>query len=230
MARNNKPPRVVAELGRPETSAETAARKAKDSHLYRQRKTVNNLVFSLLVSLAVVLVIVLVVPRGSGDFAEHSVDVQELSTQASPVQGYDLIAPDVPDGWLAKQAELRYSEADEVTFWYVGYTTADQHYAAVVQAFTNDGSSVPDTWIAEQLERQSATGTEQIAGSTWTQYDHPERDPDESNLTYGLHGETEGGTILVYGTDTPDVLRTFAEQVAAQAAQAKQPATEEASE
>ena len=39
-----KQPRVVAELGRPETPDETAARKAASSAAYRSSKTVRNLV------------------------------------------------------------------------------------------------------------------------------------------------------------------------------------------
>jgi hypothetical protein len=45
--------RVVAELGRPETPAETAARKAESSRLHRQRQTVNNLVYSLIATLGI---------------------------------------------------------------------------------------------------------------------------------------------------------------------------------
>lgn len=214
MTRKEKTPRVVAELGRPETPAETAARKANDSRLYRQRKTVNNLVFSLLVSLGLVLVIVLVVPRGTGDFADRSVDVSELAQQASPVQGYQLIAPETPEGWKAKQSELRHSELGDVTYWYIGYTTADNQYASVVQAFTANGAPVPESWIAEQFEQQTATGTEQHADLTWTVYDHSDRSAEESNVTFGLHGETPGGTILISGTDSPDTLRQLADRVA----------------
>src|SRR5690606_11019766 len=110
MSRKDRVPRIVAELGRPETPEETAARKANDSRLYRERKTVNNLVYSLIVSLGLVLVIVLLVPRGTGGFADVDVDVEELAAQASPSAGIELVAPTVPEGWKAKQAKLRHSE------------------------------------------------------------------------------------------------------------------------
>lgn len=42
MAEKQKRPVIVAELGRPETASETASRKAEQSRLYKQRKTVNN--------------------------------------------------------------------------------------------------------------------------------------------------------------------------------------------
>ncbi|WP_449281371.1 DUF4245 family protein [Leucobacter sp.] len=217
MAKKQKPPVVVAELGRPETAAETAARKAHDSRMYRQRKTVNNLVFSLLVSLGLVLVIFLMVPRGTGGFAEHSVDVPKLAVEAAPSAGRDLAAPAVPEDWKAKWAGLR--QNDGVTWWQVNYTTVDaatgyEAYAAVAQAFTADGSPVDERWISEQLEQQQPTGAEQLGGIDWVVYDHPDRDPERSNMLFGLQGEWEGDTILVYGTDTPATLRVLATSVA----------------
>lgn len=217
MAKKQKPPAVVAELGRPETAAETAARKAHDSRMYRQRKTVNNLVFSLLVSLGLVLVIFLMVPRGTGGFAEHSVDVPQLAAEAAPTAARDLAAPQVPEEWKAKWAGLR--QSDGVTWWQINYTTVDaatgiEAYAAVAQAFTADGSPVDERWVSEQLEQQQPTGSEQLGGIDWVVYDHPDRDPERHNMVFGLQGEWESDTILVYGTDTPATLRVLATSVA----------------
>ena len=209
-------PRVVAELGRPETPEETAARKAKDSRLYRERKTVNNLVYSLIVSLGLVLVIVLLVPRGTGGFADLDVDVAELAAQASPSAGIELVAPSVPEGWKAKQAKLRYSDVDELTYWQINYTTTNEQYAAVVQAFTADGSPVSARWISEQLEDQDPTGTEALGGAEWTVYDHQGRNPDEANMLFGLETETEDATVLVYGTDDAGTIRALASTVIAE--------------
>lgn len=212
MAKKNKPPVVVAELGRPETTAETAARKARDSRLYRQRKTVNNLVFSLLVTLGLVLVMWLMVPRGVGGFEDHTVNVSELATEASPSAGRTLAAPAVGDDWKAKQALLR--SGSGVTSWQINYTTADEAYAAVTQGFTASGEPVPELWISQQLEQQAPTGTEQIGGIDWIVYDHPDRKAEESNMLFGLQGSWGNDTILVYGTDSPATLRVLAAQVA----------------
>ncbi|MCW2288505.1 uncharacterized protein DUF4245 [Leucobacter luti] len=212
MAKKNKPPVVVAELGRPETTAETAARKARDSRLYRQRKTVNNLVFSLLVTLGLVLVMYLLVPRGTDTFAEQSVNVAELAVEAAPSAGRTLAAPAVDDGWKAKQAQLRGGSG--ITSWQLNYTTADEAYAAVTQAFTADGDPVNDTWIAQQLEQQAPTGTEQLGGIEWIVYDHTDRNPGEANMLFGMQGTWGNDTILVYGTDTPATIRVLASQVA----------------
>lgn len=216
MAAKQKPPVVVAELGRPETAAETAARKARDSRLYRQRKTVNNLVFSLLVSLGLVIVIVLVVPRGTDTWSSHSVDVAQAAAATAATAGRELVAPDMPEGWLAKQAELRSAPSGDIFYWYIGYTTPNHAYAAVVQAFTKSGAPVDATWIAQQLEGQTATGVERLGGLEWTVYDHRDRSPDQANMLYGLQTELGPAALLVYGTDTPEAIRELATAAAAE--------------
>ncbi|MGK0716666.1 DUF4245 family protein [Leucobacter sp. W1153] len=209
MASKQKPPVVVAELGRPETAAETSARKARDSQLYRQRKTVNNLVLSLIVSLGLVLVIVLAVPRGTGGWGEHSVDVGEAAAAASQSTGVALVVPEVPSTWKAKQAELRESGGGDITYWYVGYTTENGAYAAVLQAFTAAGTAVDATWISEQFERLDPTGQETLGGVDWNVYEYPERNPDETNVLFGAEGSLGATTALVFGTDSSSVLRTL---------------------
>lgn len=218
MAAKSKKPVIVAELGRPETPEETAVRKARDSRLYKQRKTVNNLVFSLLVSLGLVLVIVLAVPRGTGGWGEHSVDVAEAAAAASASTGMQFVAPEVPDTWKAKQAELRSAPSGDIRYWYVGYTTENGAYAAVVQAFTDSGTAVDATWISQQLEGLEPTGSERIGGVDWSIYDYPDRSADQSNVRFGAAGDIGDLTMLVYGTDTSAVLRTLTSAVAESAA------------
>lgn len=207
MARNKRPT-VVAELGRPETPAETAARKANDSRLYRQRKTVNNLVFSLLVTVAAVAVIFLMVPRGTGDYAERTVDVQTLAAESSRVAERALTVPDVPETWLPRQAVLR--TEGSITYWQVHYITENEAYASVIQAFDSSGQSVNADWIADRLENLDPTGSEQMAGVEWVVYDHPTRKPDGANVIFGLEQHTDDTTLLVYGTDRPEVIRLLA--------------------
>lgn len=206
---------IVAELGRPETAAETAARKAHDSRMYRQRKTVNNLVFSLLVTLGAVLVIVLMVPRGTGGFEDYSVDVAAVASTDSSSSGRQLVVPEVPAGWKAKQAGLRADGG--VEYWQIGYTTSNEAYATVVQAFDAEGQAVDARWIADRLEQQTATGTETMGGIEWTVYDHTDRSPDGANMLFGLEGRAGDATLLVFGTDRPEVIRELAVAVAASA-------------
>ena len=212
MARTQKQ-RIVAELGRPETPEETAARKAENSRLHRQRQTVNNLVLSLLASLGVVLLLVLIVPRGVGDFADRSVDVQALAAQAEPTAGQPLVAPVMPEGWLAKQATIRSSQQDRVTQWYAGFTTPEptQQFAAVVQAFTPESEPANDTWVAQLLEGKPSTGTADFAGYSWNIYDHTADHPDETNVRFAMVTHLDEAALIVYGTDDPAVIHELAQ-------------------
>lgn len=216
MARN-KQPNIVAELGRPETPSETAARKAEQSYLYKKRKTVNNLVFSLLVSVGVMLLIVLIVPRGTDQWSGYEVNVAEAAEQNVVNAGRQLVAPLAPESWKAKQAVLKSEKGSDILYWFISYTTEHQAYAAVTQAFTKSGAEVNETWVAGQLEAQKPTGSEEIAGLTWTVYDHQNRSADEANVLFALQTEVGDNTVLVYGTDRPEVLRHLAAEVAASA-------------
>lgn len=85
-------PRIVAELGRPETPAETADRKAAASRAHRQSKTFRNLVAALLVIMAVVAVVYFGVPRGSLPDPEEA-DVAAAAQSASEAIGHPLLVP-----------------------------------------------------------------------------------------------------------------------------------------
>ena len=200
---------IVAELGRPETAAETAARKAEGSRLYKSRKTVNNLVFSLLVTVGLVFVIYLMVPRGVGDFPDRSIDVAQAAASAGADR--TLAVPAVPETWKAKQATL--TTTKDVSVWQILYTTENEAFASVVQAYTSTGEPVSAKWISEKLDEQEPTGTEQLGGLDWTVYDHQDRKAEEVNMRFGLESLVGSDTVLVYGTDDAGTIRVLASQV-----------------
>ncbi len=199
-----RPPRVVAELGRPETPEETAARKAENSRNYRQRQTVQNLVFALGASLLVVLVIVLLVPRSDAPI-ERDVDVAAVAEEAEAVGDDPLAVPELPEGWRANAAELRTSTVDQVTAWYAGYLTPSNEYIGMYQ-----GLDANPTWIAELLARTLASGTTTIDGVEWTVYDNRDTDNDVGNARYGLVTEAGDSTFVLLGTGTPEEFETMA--------------------
>ena len=199
-----RPPRVVAELGRPETPDETAARKAENSRLHRQRQTVLNLVLSLGASLLVVLVIVLLVPR-SDTAMTRDVDVAPIAEQAQVASDDPLAVPELPDGWRANAAELRTSQVDEVTAWYVGYLTPSDEYLGMYQ-----GLDANPTWVAGLLARTLATGTTTIDGIEYTVYDNRESSDDIGNAHYALTTEAGGTTFVLLGTATDEEFMTLA--------------------
>ena len=202
-------PRVVAELGRPETPEETAARKAENSRKHRQRQTLKNLVLALAASLGVMLVIVLLVPRSNTPL-ERDVDVAGIAAQAQPGFSDELAVPALPDGWRPNAAEVRNSEADEVTAWYVGYLTPGDEYIGMYQA-----ADANPSWVSTQLARTLPSGSTRIGGLDWTVYDNRESDADDlGNARYGLVAETGGQTVLLVGTATPEEFAELADALA----------------
>ena len=98
-------PRIVAELGRPETPDETAARKAESSRVYRASQNTRNLIAALLVTLAVVAVIIFAVPRGEPP-AREPIDVAAVAQDIEAAEGRTVIVPDVPDEWIVNRAAI----------------------------------------------------------------------------------------------------------------------------
>lgn len=199
-----RPPRVVAELGRPETPEETAARKAENSVNYRQRQTLRNLLLALGASLLAVLVIVLLVPRSDTPI-ERDIDVADVAEQAQVASDVPLAVPELPDDWRANAAELRSSDADQVTAWYVGYLTPGNEYIGMYQ-----GLEANPTWVAALLERTLATGTTTIDGVEWTVHDNRDTADDVGNARYGLTTEAGDSTFVLLGTGTPEEFETIA--------------------
>lgn len=202
-----RPPRVVAELGRPETPEETAARKAEDSRNHRQRQTLRNLLLALGASLLVVLVIVLLVPRSDTPI-EPDIDVAAVAEQAQIAIDAPLAVPELPEGWRANAAEIRTSAADGVTAWYVGYLTPSDEYIGVYQ-----GVEANPTWVAGLLARTLATGTTTIDGIEYTVYDNRESSDDIGNARYALTTETGGTTFVLLGTASPEEFETLASAI-----------------
>lgn len=204
----SKPARIVAELGRPETPEETAARKAENSRLYRQRKTVNNLVFSLLATVGAVALIVLLVPRG--DTVEPaSVDIPRVAAQVQLGEPQTLVVPSLPEGWKSNAAELRRDGGTD--YWYVGLLTPLAGYVGISQGLDADNS-----WVAAQLARRAATGVEQIDGHEWTVYDHRESGADTGNTPYAIETTAGSSTYLVYGTASTDEIREVVDAITPQ--------------
>ena len=189
----SKKPKIVAELGRPETPAETAARKAENSRLYRSRKTINNLVYSLLVTLGLVLAMYFLVPRAEGD-PNWSIDYVEQSEIASKSLGEELLVPAMPEQWRANAAELRNATNGKVISWYIGFITPADKFIAFNEAFDADA-----TWVSNTLKDYPATGEITIDGQKWTVYDNRSM-KDAGNVQYALVTSSGRSTIVLFGT------------------------------
>lgn len=180
--------RVVAELGRPETPEEEAARRAENSRLYRERKTVNNLVLSLSVTLGVVAILYFAVPRTDEPIA-WQVDYVTVGQQVQSSVAEPIVVPAMAETWLANAAEIR-TGSDDVVVWRIGFVTPAQGFINFEEAF-----GANPTWLSNRMEDTSPVATTVIDGVTWSVYDNG----DAGNNSYGLSATIDGVTYLLRG-------------------------------
>ena len=183
-------PPVVAELGRPETPDEKAARVAEARRRRRSNQTAKNLALSIAASLGIVLFLVLVVVRP--DPAPLVIDHLAAATEAEQSMGEAVAAPIVPPTWGANRAELAGSGG--VDEWTIGFITADETFIGLVQGFDAN-----PTWLRDTLRVAGDGDDIDIAGLTWQRFDR--RGVDGVGLReYALVTETDSSTIVLYGT------------------------------
>jgi hypothetical protein len=210
MSRAPKPPRVVAELGRPETADERATRLATNSRNYRSRKTINNLVYSLLATVGAVIVLVLIVPRSDTPLTRN-VDYASVAEQAQPGVDVPLAAPALPGGWAANAAEWRSGGSDGVSSWYLGLITPSNEFVGLTQAVNAN-----PTWLAEQLDKVPASDTITIDGVEWDVYRNPAPADDQGNFETALGTAAGDSNYLLIGTAPDDELAVLAGALAEQ--------------
>jgi len=208
MSRSPRPPRVVAELGRPETPEERASRLATNSKNYRSRKTINNLVYSLLATLGAVIVLVLIVPRSDTPL-DREVDYAAVAAQVQPGVDEPLVVPALPVGWRANAAQWRQGGNDGVSSWYLGLLTPKNEFIGLTQAVDANPS-----WLAEQLDKVDPTDTISIGGLDWDVYRNPAPAADRGNFESALVTEAGDSSYLLIGTATDEELTVLAGAVA----------------
>jgi hypothetical protein len=198
-------PRVVAELGRPETPQETAARKAEFSRTYRASQNTRNLVAALLVTLAIVAVVIFAVPRGTPPPREP-IDVAAVAADISETTGRTVVVPTVPDTWSVNLAQL---EGDSPAAWNIVYVpTEDSGFVRFAQGFDADAA-----WPTQVLEGADDDGTVSIDGVEWTSYGIA--DPEGTGNVTGALSTTAGpDTMLVYGSAGSEALELVAASLA----------------
>jgi hypothetical protein len=201
-------PAIRADLGRPETDEERAARKAQNSRNYRGSKTPNNLVVALLSSLAVVLFLVLVVVRPDLD-PRPAIDYNTVAAQAQPGVTTPLATPVLPEEWEANAADLTTSIGDSFT-WYIGFVTPEEQFLALEQ-----GIDTSPGWLEEFLETAEPTGSVDIDGITWDVYDQRDAE-DPGNFAYSLAATVGESEYLLHGTASDNEFGLFATALAAE--------------
>lgn len=204
---------IVAELGRPETPEETAARVAANRAKRRANQTPLNLIGSIIASLAIVGFLIAI---GVGEPPERQlVDYQATAAELQAGGDFDVVAPVVPPSWSANRAGL--SGSGGVTEWYVGFVTdpvaTDAGFIALVQGFEGN-----PTWLSDLLRNPRSEGEPVTIGDIeWTLYDRRGA-TDLGNRAYALVTETEGSTIVLYGTAEESDFQLLATAIAAELA------------
>ncbi|SIT71383.1 DUF4245 domain-containing protein [Microbacterium sp. RU33B] len=200
-------PRVVAELGRPETPDETAARKAESSRVYRSSQSFRNLIAALIATLAIVLVVVFIVPRGQ-PAPRDPIDVAAAAERVADAQGRTAIVPEVPSGWIVNRASV---EGDSVSAWTIIYVPGEElGVVTIAQGFDADAA-----WSTRVLSGAGVTDVVTIDGIEWNEYaiSDPAR---AKNITAALSTQAGADTILVYGATDRASLEAAAASVADQ--------------
>ena len=204
---HKRPPAVVAELGRPETPEETAARKAETSRKHRANQTLLNLVLALAATLAIVLFLVVVVVRPE-PAPVGGVDYAEIADQAQGSTSEPLLAPKLAAEWSANDA--RFGPVSEVPTWYVGFVTPSVQFIAM-----NQGIDANPTWVSAILDDAQQTGATTIDGIAWKIYDARDAD-DPGNFAYSMATTAGDSTILLHGTAPTGEFEALAASIAAE--------------
>ncbi|MGV8912819.1 MAG: DUF4245 domain-containing protein [Rhodoglobus sp.] len=212
MAKNSEP-RVVAELGRPETPEETFARKAETSRKHRANQTLLNLVGATIASLAIVLFLVLVVVRPTSE-TPVTADYQTIAADAQTGSSEPLIAPTLPADWYANSARLGTSSS--IQTWYIGFVTPAAPSSSAQFIALEQGIDANETWMSIATDGALASGTTTIDGIDWTIYDR-RSSSNTGNYAYSMSAQIAGSTVVLHGTATNDEFELLAASIAAEA-------------
>jgi hypothetical protein len=197
--------RVVAELGRPETPDETAARKAESSRIYRSSQTFRNLIAAIIVTVVVVFIVIFGVPRGELPERE-SIDPAPIASQASESIGRSVIVPAVPSGWRVNAAEV--SSDGGSSAWSIAYVPGKNGFIRFAQALDSD-----EAWARSVLSGAAPTDTIEIDGIAWDVFE-PADPSRAANISYALGTQAGPDYVLLYGAVEPDQAADLAQIVA----------------
>ena len=162
------------------------------------RQTVWDMVRSMAVVLGVVFLIVLLAWRPSPDPVKV-VDPNPVIAQAAAQADFPVQAPTgLPDGWRATSARWEPTEDSESSpVLYLGYVTPSDDFAQISQSTTRSAK-----FLDEQTAGGQAVGTQDVAGTTWEQWETAER----RSLVLG----TGPSVTIVSGTGSWDDLAALA--------------------
>ncbi|GGD73349.1 DUF4245 family protein [Microbacterium murale] len=196
---------IIAELGRPETPEETAARKAEFSKKYRASQNFRNLIAALLITLVVVAVIIFGVPRGERA-SETEIDVAAIAQDVESTMDRPALVPELDDFWRVNAAEL---QSGATVVWNITVAPAaedERGFIRIAQAFDDDSS-----WAPQLLGGTAATDTTRIGGLEWDVY--ALRSDADDNVSYAIGTQAGDDYVLLYGSRSADSTAELAESL-----------------
>lgn len=202
----SKQPPIIAELGRPETPDETAARKAASSKAYRSSQTMRNLFAALLVTVAVVAVIIFAVPRGE-PVEQKPLDVAGIAAGVESSMDREVLIPELGTFWRANAAAM---QGGATVVWEVTLAPKaddERGFIKVAQAFDADSS-----WAPQRLNGIAPTDTARIGGLEWDVF-KPGGSDSNANVSYAIGTQAGDDYILLYGSRSPDSTAELAESL-----------------
>ncbi|WEK62592.1 MAG: DUF4245 family protein [Candidatus Microbacterium colombiense] len=205
----NKPAPIVAELGRPETPEETAARKAASSKAYRSSQTMRSLVAALLVTVAVVAVIIFAVPRGEPTAAKP-IDLAGIAADVEATMDRPVIVPDLGTFWRVNAAEL---QSGATVVWDITLAPSaddERGFIRIAQAFAADSS-----WAPQRLNGIAPTDTIRVGGLEWDVFKPGEAGANQ-NVNYAIGTQAGDDYVLLYGSRSAASTAELAESLVPQ--------------
>lgn len=119
---------------------------------------------------------------------QRDINVQAEAERVDPVAKFHPLSPDLPDGWTSNFARWTSGGADGVSYWEVGFVTAEREFLSITQ--TADANP---TWLAQQTEEAPPVGQRKIDGHSWQIRHQPK-------VERSLVLEWKGSTVILKGT------------------------------
>ncbi|WP_309136025.1 DUF4245 domain-containing protein [Brevibacterium oceani] len=161
-----------------------------------------NMVIAILACLAVAVGILFIAPQPEVD-SERVVDYQGIAEQSEGNADFDLIVPQIPQGWSANEATLDRLNDSEFLSWYMSFIGTDDQWVSIEQ------SKASANWAKNKTDDAVAAEKVTVGGADFQIYR-----TDEAKEYWVTH---KGDVYVVMtATAAPDTINSFADQVAAQ--------------
>lgn len=195
-------PRVVAELGRPETPEETADRREQARRFRLANQTTTNLVIAIGATILVLVFLIVVVVRPDQQSSRPDVDWSVAAAAAQADAPGTILSPELPEGWTANRAD--WSEADDTPTWTIGLLTPGGNYVAIEQGFDATGQWLRTAAAVADDDLVAEAPVQRIDGRDWSVIDR--RDDPEAPGNHPLVLTTVAGaaTVVLHGTATDE--------------------------